>query len=421
MSVTTPSSLDDEMRLILTGDVEAIQNPYPVYNRLRDETAPVYRYDSQTVIVMRHRDVKATYRNDEHFPTTPTLGTRYDGQRRFLDAEELAMMDELGEFDKHTISRKNGTDHIRVRRAAHRYLTPRRVANFEPIFQRIFDELIAERAHQDVFDFMPVAYKLPLLVITEILGVPREEAEMIKAWGDKYLLNVNPIPPEAVRLKAEMLEEYRAYVRALVERQRKADSKSELVASMLDAADSDRLTEDELVAFFLHTLFVGHETTQHMIGNGLRAMLLHRDQWQMICEEGSLVPGAVEEIMRWDTPVPFISKSTGANAAVDGVALPPGQNVLLLAASGNRDPEVFEDPDAFDITRKPNDHVTLGFGVHFCIGASLARMEGRIVFETLSQHYPDLDFAVDPSTLRFHGGIRGLDAFPIRLGARRGD
>src|SRR5258708_3211122 len=143
MSVTARRTLDEEMRLILTGDVEAIQNPYPVYNRLREEASPVYHYDSRTVIVSRHADVKSTYRDDEHFPTTPGVGNRLEGQLRLLGAEELAMMDELAAFDKHTISRKNGVDHIRVRRAAHRYLPPRRVLDFEPIFQRIFDDLIA--------------------------------------------------------------------------------------------------------------------------------------------------------------------------------------------------------------------------------------------------------------------------------------
>jgi cytochrome P450 len=419
MSVIVGPSLQADVRLILTGDVDANQNPYPVWHRLRD-TQPVYRYDSQTVIVARHRDIKATYRDDEHFPTTPALGNRFEGQLRLLDNDDLLTFEGFAQFDKNTISRKNGADHIRVRRAAHRYLTPRRVANFEPIFQRIFDDLIAERAHQEVFDFMPVAYKLPLLVITEILGVPRADAEKIKAWGDSWLLNVNPIPPEAVRRKARVLEEYRDYVRALVDRHRSAEARSELVASMLDAAEGSRLTEDELIAFFLHTLMAGHETTQHMIGNGLRALLLHRDQWDMLCRDPSLVPGAVEEILRWDPPVPFIGKLTGAGAEVGGVALPPGQNVLLLAASGNRDPDVFEDPDRFDIMRRPNDHVTLGYGVHCCIGASLARLEGRIVFETLTRRYPDLDFAADPSSLRYHPGIRGLGEFPIRLGARRG-
>lgn len=418
MSTTIGSSLDDDVRLLMTGDLEAIQNPYPAWRRLR-ETSPVYRYDTNTTIITRHRDVKATYRDDEHFPQTPTLGNQFEGALRLLSDEERAMFATFGEFDKNTISRKNGADHARVRGAAQRYLTPRRVADLEPTFQRIFDELIAERADHDVFDFIPVAYNLPLLVITEMLGVPREDAQQVKAWGDAWTLTrQNPVPPDAVRRKARALVEYRDYVRALIEGHRSSEGNSELVASMLDAADSDRLAEDELVAFFLHTLFAGHETTQHMIGNGLRALLLHREQWQALGEDPTLVAGAVEEILRWDPPVPQISRHTATGAQVDGIAIPPSEDVLLVAASANRDPEAFADPDSFDIARTPNDHISLGFGVHFCLGASLARLEGQIVFGTLSRRYPHSDFAVDPSTLRYHRGIRGLDELPIRLGAR---
>jgi cytochrome P450 len=410
--------LSDELQLIMTRDVEAIQNPYPVFNRLREQ-APLYRYDSSTVIVSRHADVKAAYRDHEHFPATPAHGGQFDGKLALLDAEELAMMDEFAAFDKNTISRMNGDDHVRVRRAAHRYLTPARVLDFEPTFQRIFDELIAERADQDVFDFMPVAYRLPLLVITEILGVPRADAEQVKAWGDAWTItSKNPVPPADVRQKRRVMDEYRAYVRALVDRHRSSEVKSELVASMLDANEQDRVTEAELEAFFLHTLFAGHETTQHLIGNGLRALLLHREQWQMLCEDPSLVPDAVEECLRFDGPTLFITKRTAVGAQVNGEPVPEGLNVVLLAAAANRDPEAFEDPEEFNILRRPNDHLMLGFGRHFCLGASLARLEGRIVFETLTREYPDLDFASDPSGLRYHGGLRGLDSLPIRLGNR---
>lgn len=412
------TSLNDEVRRILTGDVEAIQNPYPVFNRLREE-APIFRYDAFTVIVSRHADVKAAYRDSDHFPTTPALGGRFEGMTRLLDDEELAMLDEFAAFDKHTISRMNGDDHTRVRGAAHRYLTPGRVLAFEPSFQQIFDELITERAGSDAFDFTPVAYKLPLLVITDILGVPRDDAEQVKEWGDAWTIPHNPIQPQAVRHKRQVMDEYREYVRSLIDSHRRSETRNELVASMLDANEQDRVSEEELVAFFLHTLFAGHETTQHLMGNGLRALLLHREQWRMLCDDPALVPGAVEECLRYDGPVPFITKRSAANAELSAGPIPEGMNVMLSAAAANRDPEVFADPEQFDIRRQPNDHMMLGFGRHFCLGAGLARLEGRIVFSTLARHYPDLDFAVEPSTLRYRRGMRGLTELPIRLGKRR--
>jgi pimeloyl-[acyl-carrier protein] synthase len=416
MSATARRSLDEELQLLLTGDLETIQDPYPIWDRLREES-PVHRYDPQTAIVSRHGDVKATYKDDRHFPATPALGARFEGQLRLLSDAELEIMAEFRQFEQHTISRKNGPDHNRVRAAARRYFTPRRIAELEPIFQRIFDELIDAHAAEDGSDFMPAAYKLPLLAITEMLGVPRQEAEQVKYWGDFFLAtNQNPVPPAVVHQKQEALHAYREYTRQLIGRHRADPDKSELIAAVLDAADGDKLTEDELIAFFLHTLMAGHETTQHMIGNGIRALLVHREQWTAICESPALVPRAVEEILRWDPPVPYIAKLAGPDAEVAGVPIPEGVNVLLLQAAGNRDPDVFTDPAAFDVTRNPNDHISLGWGVHFCLGASLARLEGRIVLETLARRFPMLDCAVDPSTLRYHRGIRGLDALPLKLG-----
>jgi cytochrome P450 len=418
MSVTGTATrpLDDELRALLTRDPEALQNPYPVWDRLREES-PVHRYDAQTVMVSRHRDVKATYKDDAHFPATPALGNRFEGQLRLLSPRELDMMDEFRAFEQHTVSRQNGADHARVRNAARQYFTPKRVAEQEPVFQQILDELIAEWDGQDVVEFMPIAYKLPLYVVTSMLGVPREDAERVKRWGDLFLSSQeNPLRPETVQAKKQGLDEYREYTRRLIERHRRDPGKSELIAAVLDAADGDRLTPDELIAFFLHTLIVGHETTEHMIGNGIRALLAHRDQWDAIRRDPALVPGAVEEILRWDPPVPFISKVAGAGAQVSGVPIPEGIGVLLVAAAGNRDPAVFDDPGRFDVTRVPNDHVSLGWGTHFCLGASLARLEGKIVLTTLARRFPKLDFAVDPATLRFRGGIRGLLSLPLRPG-----
>jgi hypothetical protein len=414
MSLTTRPSLDEELRLLFAAGAETVQDPYPIFDRLREES-PVHLFDAQTVLVSRHADVKAAYRDDEHFPSRPALINSFEGMFDLLSDAELAMLDEFAAFDRNTISRKNGADHARVRAAAHRYFAPKRTAELESTFQRIFDELLEQHAVGDAFDFMPIAYKLPLYVITELLGVPREEAAQVKAWGDAWLIQENPLRPELVHRKRKVLDEYEAYTRALIERNRRDPNKSEVVASVLDAADGDRLTEDELVAFFLHTLLAGHETTQHMIGNGLRALLLpeHRDQWRLLCDDPSLVPGAVEEIMRWDPPVPYIGRSAAAGAEAGGIPIQEGSTVLVLAAAANRDPRVFDDPAAFDITRRPNDHVTLGHGVHFCLGASLARVEGKIVFETLARRLPGLELAVEPERLRYHGPIRGLTELPV--------
>jgi cytochrome P450 len=321
-------------------------------------------------------------------------------------------------FERNTISRMNGDRHNRVRRAAHRYFTPARVAQMRDDMQQILDDLLAELDGEDVVDLMPLAYRLPLLMITDLLGVPREDAQQVKAWGDA--INHPDVRdaerPEYLRAAHAAITEQTAYVRELVERQRREPAATPLVASVLDAASGDRLTEGELVAFYVHTLFAGHETTQHMVGNGLFALLRHPDQWARLCEDVSLAAGAVEEVLRWDPPVAAIGKTTAHEVELGGVTIPPGAQVILLMAAANRDPDVFDAPDALDIKRSPNDHISLGFGPHFCLGASLARLEGQVVFSTLATRFPQLELAVEPSRLRFHRGIRGLDELPVHLG-----
>jgi len=415
MSVAANLSLDDALTRMFAGDPELVHNPYPVYNRLREES-PVHRFGERTAIISRHRDVKASYRDVVRFPQPPFRGNPFDGRLRLLSEGDREILDLVQGFESNYISRKNGDDHVRIRTAAQRYLTPARVAKLEPTFQAIFDELIEERLEERTFDFLKVAYRLPLLVITELLGVPRQDAEKVKHWGDGINpRQTSPLQPDAVHAQWQAILGNSDYVRGLIAWHRRNPERTELVSSVLDAADSDRMTEQELTAFFVHTLFAGHETTQHMIGIGLYHLLRHRDQWERLCDDPSLASTAVEEILRFDTPVPSISKLTAVEVEVSGVTLPAGLTVLLLQAAANRDPEVFDDPQTFDIGREPNDQLSLGFGPHFCLGASLARLEGRIVFETLSQRFPDLQVAGDIDSLRFHGPIRGLYELPITL------
>lgn len=412
------TSLADEFARLIARDYETIQDPYPVYNRLREES-PVYHFDSQTVVLSRHADVKAAYLDNDRFLSNPVLGTRFEGQLALLSDDERQTLEDFNEFEHNFISRQNGANHRRIRGAVRRYFTPRRTAAFAPTFQRIFDELLDQATAEDEFDFMGVAYKLPLLVICEMLGVPLTDAERVKRWGDAMLTEQNPIQPQFVRDKQEALAEYREYTTELIAAHRRDPERSELIAAILDAAEGDQLTEEELVAFFLHTLLAAHETTEHMIGNGLRAMFMHRDQWQLICDDPRLVPGAVEEVLRWDPPTSFFMKFTACDVEVGGEAIPAGTGVMLANAAANRDPAVFVDPNAFAITRHPNDHVGFGLGVHFCLGAALARLEGRIVFETLSRRVPELDLGIDSDDLRFDPRVeRGLETLPVTLTGR---
>jgi cytochrome P450 len=399
--------------------LEAIQDPFPLYDRLLRE-APVCLWRDDTVVLSKHRLVKEAFRDTERFPAREVRSRpRNSGEER-LSRQDRALLQDIYSFERNTVSRMNGERHVRVRGAAHRYFTPGRVDQMRSSMQQILDDLLEPLPRTEVVDLMPLAYHLPLLMITDLLGVPREDAEQVKRWGDAINHHdvSNPDRPEALRAAQRAITEQSAYVRELVERQRREPAASALVAGVLDAADGDRLAEEELVAFYVHTLFAGHETTQHMVGNGIRAFMLHRDQWERLCGDLDLAGGAVEEVLRWDSPVHVIVKTTPADLELEGVNIPEGARVVNLIGAANRDPEVFENPSGFDIARDPNDHLALAFGPHFCLGASLARLEGQVVFSTLAGRFPKLELAVDPGELRFHRGLRGLDDLPVRLGPR---
>jgi cytochrome P450 len=421
--MSTTLTLDQAVEQLLVGP-EAVQDPYPLYDRLREE-APVYLWRESTALLSRHRLIKDGYRDTDRFPALEVRSKPRDERDPGSDAEALLSpadrqrLQEVYAFERDTMSRMNGDRHRRVRRAAHRYFTPVRVESIRGDMQRILDDLLGPLAGTGVVDLMPVAYQLPLLMITDLLGVPREDAEQVKAWGDaiNHPDVTNPRQPEFLRAAHRAITDQSAYVRDLVEQQRQQSQRTALVGAVLDAAAGDRLTEQELIAFYVHTLFAGHETTQHMVGNGVFALLRHRDQWERLCADPSLTPSAVEEILRWDTPVHLNVKTTSRDVDLQGVTIPSGARVVMLLGAANRDPEAFDAPEELDIGRAPNDHLSLAFGPHFCLGAGLARIEGQVVLSTLATRFPELELAAEPDQLRFHRGIRGLDELPVRLGA----
>jgi cytochrome P450 len=415
-------TLDGAVEELLMGP-EQVQDPYPLYERLRAE-APVYVWRETNVLLSHHRLVKNGFRDAEMFPALEVRSKPRDDSRPGFDGEgvltpeDRRRLDEVYAYERNTISRMNGVRHRRVRRAAHRYFTPARVEAMRADMQQILDDLLAPLPRNEVVDFMPVAYSLPLLMITELLGVPREDADQVKAWGDaiNHPDVSNPYKPEHLRAAHQAITDQSTYVRELVERQRRTSERTAIVGAILDAAEGDTLTEGELVAFYVHTLFAGHETTQHMVGNGVYWLMRHRDQWERLCTDpAALTASAVEEVMRFDTPVHWITKTTDRDVELEGVTIPKDARVLMMIGAANRDERVFEDPARLDVGRQANDHLTLGFGPHFCLGASLAKIEGQVMFGTLATRFPNLQLGADPSELHFHRGIRGLDELPVVL------
>jgi cytochrome P450 len=221
-----------------------------------------------------------------------------------------------------------------------------------------------------------------------------------------------------MRSQIEAVHEFRAYLSAIVDAHREDPSSvSPLVASMLDAEQDERLSLDELVAMFANLSFAGHETTANLISIGIVELLLHNEQWRLLSDDPSLAAGATEELLRWVTPVQFIRRMVAEELEVAGEHAEAGQTVLLLLAGANRDPDVFADSESLDITRgDAREHLSFGFGPRYCLGVSLARMEGEIAFRRLAERHPRLQLADEP--LEWHGAamLRRLKRVPVRLG-----
>jgi cytochrome P450 len=424
MATTTDPAIQDELTTLFAGGYAAVPDPYPLYRRLREES-PVHFYDETTVIVSRHRDGKPVYRQNDLFPNPSERFSQFgEAKFRFLSKEDVELYRKVTDFEGAYLSRLNGPRHRRVRAAGQRAFTPRRLQDMRDSVTRLTEERLALMSGQETYDWVDVAYRLPLLVIMEMFGAPHEDADMLRHWGDAISAPSGQMPlrPETVHLAYESAVQYRDYVRGLVARQREEGDQTTLVSALLDASSDDQLEEEELIAMYVLLLFAGHETTANLLTNGLRALMENRDQWERLRADPTLAAVATDELLRYDAPTQMFRKYTVEEQSIAGVTIPPNVFVMVQNGAANRDPEVFDEPDSLDITRRPNDHLSLGFGPHYCLGAGVARMEGEIVFATLARRFPDVELAVDASELRYrpHLTLRGLEAMPVRPGADRG-
>lgn len=371
-----------------------IADPYPVLHALR-ERDPVHWSDSLGGWVLtRYDDVRDAFR-DKRFSS--------DRIRPFIErlhGEDRALVDQLGKNLGYWAVFTDPPTHTRLRGLMNKAFTTRAIQGLRPNIQGIVDELldnVADRGEMDVIrDF---AYPLPATVIADMLGVPRVDVDKLKRWSDHLAAFVltSRLNPDRYRLAADGIREMTEYFHNLVEERRRnpgGDVTSGLIAAQEKGV---HLTADELVASAVLLLFAGHETTTQLIGNGLYGLLTNPDQLADLkanVEDAELVANAVEEMLRWDGPSLSSVRVMAEDVTLRGKRLRQGDRAFLFNTAANRDPAVFPDPDRFDIRRaEAARHVTFGYGIHFCIGAPLARLEGRIAFATLMRRFDDLRLA----------------------------
>lgn len=309
-------------------------------------------------------------------------------------------------------------DHTRLRALVQRAFTPRMVQNLVPRIQQVADTLLDNMAHQDdgPLDLLAhYAFPLPITVIAEMLGVPAADQDQFKAWSTTLLFGGDQ---QAAGIAAM---QFTQYIQEMIDARQEAPQ-DDLISALVQAEeDGDRLNRMELVSMIFLLLVAGHETTVNLIGNGTLALLQHPDQRALLVErldDDDLLRAAVEEMLRYNGPV----ETTTLRFAFEDVplgetTLPRGAAVLVALLAANRDPQVFDAPDRFDIQRTPNRHIAFGSGIHYCVGAPLARLEGQIAIRSLLARYPALTLATTPDALEWNPSLllHGMKAMPVTL------
>lgn len=372
-------------------------NPYPVYRELR-ETAPVYRApESGTYCVSRYEDVAFALRNAQLFSSSgmdKMLFNRDNQKMTVLDAIAIgrfilrARANPLRRRPRSLVT-EDPPRHDAMRAVVNRGFTPGRISSLEPRMREIVEGCMAKLVRGEAFDVVSdLAIPLPVTVIAEMLGVEPERQADFKRWSDAVISGASGGTKDGgLRVLLEPMGELRGYMRKIV-RARRKNPAGDLISVLVDPKHVDTLDEDEVFGFIALLLVAGNETTTNLIGNSTLALLAHSEQLAKVQSDLSLVPSMLEETLRWDAPVQLLFRETTQDAELPNGRIPAGSPVALLLGSANRDPDAYDDPDRYDVTRNPRAHLGFGLGVHFCLGASLARLEAKVAMEALVPALP---------------------------------
>jgi cytochrome P450 len=404
---TTPRKQSPTLSLYQLLDPEVLANPYPLYERLRTETPVHWDPYLHAWVVTRYADV-ITVLHEFSADRTPT-------------PEQFATMglSELGPIAKVLMRQMLFMDapaHTRLRGLASMAFTPARVEVLRSHIRDIVDDLMEPLLRAESMDVInDLAAPLPAIVTAEMFGVPIEDCDKLKAWSADFaevLGNFQHNPDRTART-LRCVEEMSAYFREAIERM-KIEPREGLVHSFMTAEiDGDRLTEEEIVANCIVTMVGGQETTTNLIGNGVLTLLRNPDQLQRLRDDLSLIPSAVEELLRYESPSQHTARIAPRDTQLGGKMIRKGQAVIAVMGAGNRDPEKFPNPNRLDLGRTDNRHLAFGWASHFCFGAALARIEGQLVFEAIASRTSNLKLSNQALVWRDNLGLRGLVNLPV--------
>lgn len=387
---------------------ETLSDPYPIYARLRAE-APVQRSPAGVWLVLGYDEAVRILRDHDRFSVDHS--TRAEASR--LSEKPSPTPAERGM--ENIMLFKDPPDHTRLRGLVNKAFTPRVVERMRTRIVQIVNDLIDEvepRGEMDVIE--DFAYPLPVTVIAEMLGIPEPDRNSFKRWSRQIAPILDPVLSDDVFGQiAEAGLALAVYFDGIVAK-RRADPRDDLITELIRAEDEgDRLTPEELRATLILLLVAGHETTMNLIGNGLLALLRNPSEADRLRSDASLARSATDELLRYDGSVHLTARTATADVEVGGVTIGAGEMAMVILGAANRDPAQFPDPDRLDIGRDPNRHLAFSAGGHFCVGATLARAEGQIAFETLVRRLPTLQLADPDPAYRATITLRGLAALPV--------
>ncbi len=397
-------------------DPATIANPYPLYQRLREEDPVHWDDELQMWLLTRYEDIDDALSN-------PRLSVNRVATLRNMASPEAS------EAARQTLQATlsmwmlflDPPQHTRLRNLANQAFTPRVVENLRKHIEEIVCELLAPAPPVGRFDVIrDFAYPLPAIVIAEMLGVRREDRDLVKRWSDALALVLGSAAcePSIVENGARSVLEFRDYLQGLVEDRRRRPQQDLITAALKAEDQGSILGHDELLANCVLLLTAGHETTTNLIGNGSLALLRHPDQLEKLRADPGLIKTAVEELLRFDSPVQATSRLVMEDFQLHGRTVQKGQSVLLLLGAANRDPARFADPDSLDLGRTNNHHGAFAFGPHYCLGAPLARLEAQIAIPRLFATFPDLQVGTAKVEWRQNFVLRGLNALPVSFTGR---
>ncbi|MDQ4075370.1 MAG: cytochrome P450 [Chloroflexota bacterium] len=378
-------------------------NPYPYYELLQSH-APIFFWETWGIWFLSHYEDCHTLLRDNR------LGREDQGE-----FEAPAQQKPLFEMMNKWMLFLDPPDHTRLRSLVHKAFTPRVVAQLRQDIQQVTDDLLDRVQDQGEMELIAdLAYPLPVTVICVLLGIPPADHVYFHDWSDAIARSLDLTEESAVYDRAaEAAIALTDYLEGLLA-ERRADPQDDLLSALVAVEEEgDRLTKAELFATCALLLLAGHETTINLIGNGTLALLRHPDQWQKLRENPDLIQSAVEELLRYDSPVQLTERTALEDIQFKGHLFHKGQKVAFLLGAANRDPAQFADPAKLDITRRDNRHLAFGGGIHYCMGAPLARLEGTIAFQTLARRMPNLTLASDTVTYRDNYVLRGLESLRL--------